>query len=1385
MNFEDWRHDLVGCLRMENCLSIVTGKEKSPDDATLLSSWLARSNRAAGIIWRSLGPTQRTHVNFDDDPDVMWSKIDQAHNKQLPAVRFSAYNDLFNVRKDPEESLTSLMSRVDKVCAKVQSLRPKDYTLAMMDDELAALTLLRALPESDLVWTSSLMMNDSVKYSDVKTHFTSQESLQSARAGEAANRIVPTTPSKLSGDVNCTFCGHQSHNQENCYSYNIAQKRAKERTKEKKYKKKGKAAKAEVSEVSDTHTEETVVETAGNASVFIPDSSDPHCALLVHASSDWTADTGASSHMTPHRHWFSTYTSHIVPIEVATGHIVMSAGIGNVKFRPKKKGKENVIIEFTGVLHVPSLNSNLISVLYLTTRKNWFVTISGSIMSFYHNKLLRFTATRGRNNTPYLDGTTVPMTHYAKPVSTCPLDSTLWHRRFSHLNHADVKRLLKGNMVTGMKIDSHTSPDPICEPCLAGKQHRSVNKIATMRYTKPLALIHSDVHGPLPTQTVEGYRYWVSFIDDASRYVFIVLLKLKSDVFEAFKQYKAHVENLLGQKIKMLRDDKGGEYMSKEFNHFLTNAGISRQHTVRNEPHQNGVAERFNRTLQEAATSIMTESHLPPSMWGHAVDTCTRVHNISPTSSLKKSVPYTVFHGRKPDVSHLRVFGCTAYVHVQKDQRTGLGSHTQKCVFIGYPPDYKGWKFYNPLTKKVFISKDAVFDERLLPGLSKAAAPVPVTQYIDLHIPPSMEVQGVPNQVGVEEAPNQVGVDRDNALAPESTADSDSDSHSEASQTPIPGPRRNPPRNRGPPKPYWLVDPHRIHQRETSPSIQSSDDAEDPPPAPPAPEHEEAHAVSDGDFYISVDEAFESAYKASAHDDAPRTLAEALKSPDADMWYDAAYAEMQSLIENGTFRLAKLPPGRKAIGSRWVFVVKRKKDGSIDKFKARLVAKGYAQRPGFDFTDTFAPTAKWATLRAVLALAALEDMELESVDISSAFLNGELEEEVYLQQPEGFHKGAKNDFLLLLKGLYGLRQSPRIWHKKLNTVLISLGFKQVLCDHSIWVFQKDGVKIILPVFVDDMTIASKSKEAIQRLKADLKRHFKLHDLGPITYLLGVGIERDRKKRSITLSQRQYILDMLKRYGHADCNPIGTPMEPNLKLSKDQAPVTPEEIAYMKDIPYIHAVGSLMYLAVATRPDIAYTVGVLARFNHNPGKAHWLAVKHVFRYLKGTLDLGLTYSPTSGKELFVSYSDADHGGDKSTGKSTGAYVVKMGTGAISWQSKLQKIVTLSTTEAEYIAAVSAGQEILWLRNLFEELGYPQHMSSTLYMDNQSAIAVARDPEHHGRMKHLDLRTYWLRQEVDRGKIKIFHVPTTEMPADILTKALSKPKVEYLRNMMGLR
>jgi hypothetical protein len=543
--------------------------------------------------------------------------------------------------------------------------------------------------------------------------------------------------------------------------------------------------------------------------------------------------------------------------------------------------------------------------------------------------------------------------------------------------------------------------------------------------------------------------------------------------------------------------------------------------------------------------------------------------------------------------------------------------------------------------------------------------------------------------------------------------------------------------------------------------------------------------------YITLSEAAETAFSAIPKlDSAPKTLAEAMKRDDADQWFQAAKDEIQAHIDNGTWEYTQLPPDRKAIGSRWVFKIKRNVDGSIDRYKGRLVAKGYSQRPGIDFDEVFSPTAKWAALRTILAQAALEGAHIESVDISNAYLNGVLDEEieVFMEQPEGFHQGDDDWVCRLRKGLYGLKQSGRLWYEKLGKTLEEMGFVCLKSDSSVYVWIKDEVKITIPVFVDDLTITSKSKDKVEQVITDLGKVFKLRRLGPTSFLLGVSIEYDREQRTLSLSQRQYILDMLHRFKMEDCKPVSTPMDPGSRLSSTTSSMSPSELQAeaeeMKSVPYINAVGALNYLAIATRPDISQTVSKLARYNANPRPAHWKAVKHLFRYLQGTKDLKLTYAPSESNETFSTYVDADHGGDVDNGRSTTGFVIKMGTGAISWSSKLQTIVALSTTEAEYVAAVSAGAEIIWLRKLLGELGCPITSASTLHMDNQSAIAVAKNPEHHGRMKHLDLRFFWLRDAVTRDIIKPKYIPTADMPADILTKALPRAAVEIHRRMMGL-
>jgi hypothetical protein len=289
------------------------------------------------------------------------------------------------------------------------------------------------------------------------------------------------------------------------------------------------------------------------------------------------------------------------------------------------------------------------------------------------------------------------------------------------------------------------------------------------------------------------------------------------------------------------------------------------------------------------------------------------------------------------------------------------------------------------------------------------------------------------------------------------------------------------------------------------------------------------------------------------------------------------------------------------------------------------------------------------------------------------------------------------------------------------------------------------LKVIVPVFVDDITLASKSKEKIAEIKGLLAQRFKLRNLGPTSFLLGVQIDRERSARTLHLSQRQYTLNLLDCFGFADCSPVSTPLDPGSRLDMSQCPQTLEDDKFMRDKPYVSAVGALMYLAIATRPDIAHAVGVLCRFMSKPGLAHWKAAKHLFRYLRGSIDYRLTYAPDpSSSQLFTTYSNTDHGGNPDNGRSTSAYVVKMGTGA----------------------------------------GYAFDMPSPLLVDNQSAIQVARNPEHHGRMKHLDLRFFWLRNMVNSGVIAVQYIPTADMAADLLTKALARVKVAAALPQLGL-
>lgn len=348
------------------------------------------------------------------------------------------------------------------------------------------------------------------------------------------------------------------------------------------------------------------------------------------------------------------------------------------------------------------------------------------------------------------------------------------------------------------------------------------------------------------------------------------------------------------------------------------------------------------------------------------------------------------------------------------------------------------------------------------------------------------------------------------------------------------------------------------------------------------------------------------------------------------------------------------------------------------------------------------------------------------------------------------------------------------------------GLKRLVSDPAIYVWGGKGGKVIVPIFVDDIQIATKSTKRAQEV---LAKAFKITDLGPTQFLLGIHITRDRARRTMHLSQRQYVIDLLERFGMADCAPNETPMDPGLKLSTEDSPSNDEEEHEMKGVPYATAVGALNYAAVATRPDISLAIHRLSRYLHNPGPRHWKAVKHLLRYLQGTKDLRLTYAPDPfvpmSQHLFTAFTDSDFAGDRDSGRSTNGYIIKMGTGAVAWASKLQGPVAKSSTEAEFYGASFAGTEIKWLKHFLGEIGFDVSKPTPLHVDNMSTIQVLNDAVHHSRMKHIPVQEFWIRNEIVNEKtIQPVYQDTQHLCADMMTKALSRIYVNRHRATMGL-
>lgn len=463
-------------------------------------------------------------------------------------------------------------------------------------------------------------------------------------------------------------------------------------------------------------------------------------------------------------------------------------------------------------------------------------------------------------------------------------------------------------------------------------------------------------------------------------------------------------------------------------------------------------------------------------------------------------------------------------------------------------------------------------------------------------------------------------------------------------------------------------------------------------------------------------------------------------------WRRAMQEELKSIEDNATWNLVELTGGHKPIGLKWVFKVKKDSHGVIVKHKARLVAKGYVQRQGVDFDEVFAPVARMETVRLLTSLAAQDGWEVHHMDVKSAFLNGELVEEVYVSQPPGFEiEGQEHKVLKLNKALYGLRQAPRAWNAKLDKSLVGLGFERSPLEHAVYKKVNGTSVLLVGVYVDDLIITGSNKVDITEFKTQMKRLFSMSDLGLLSYYLGIEVQQTCD--GITLCQSAYAAKILKETGMDGCNPCATPMEEILKLSKESASPSVDSTMYRS------IVRSLRYL-VNTRSDIAYSVGIVSRFMERPIVEHLNVVKRILRYVSGTLSLGCFYGRKNGKETeLVGYSDSDLAGDVDDRKSTSGAVFYLGSSLVAWISQKQKVVALSSCEAEYIAATTAACQAIWLARLLGDLKNQEPKKLMLLVDNKSAISLCKNPVHHDRSKHIDTRYHFIRECVESEKIDV--------------------------------
>ena len=992
-------------------------------------------------------------------------------------------------------------------------------------------------------------------------------------------------------------------------------------------------------------------------------------------------------------------------------------------------------VEFKNVSYVKGLQHNLISISQICDAdyEVHFNKREGQIL----NKAAEPVLTANRKNDIYvLDMFSADdaLRHCFFTRSQSHLNWT-WHKKLSHINFKALSNLSGNQLVRGipkMKVQ----PEKLCSACVQGKQTKaSFKSRSCFSIADPFHLLHMDLFGPVPIKSRSGCRFTLVIVDEFSRFTWVIFLRKKSHAADEIISFIKKNEVLFNCRIRQLRSDHGTEFRNHTLEAFCEDHGVSQNFSAVRTPQQNGVAERRNRTLIEAGRTMMVEAGLPLSFWAEAVNTACYTQNRSILVKRHGKTAYEILKGRTPDVSYFHVFGCVCYILNQRDPRTKFEPKADEGIFLGYSNESKAYRVFNSKSKSIEESAHVKIDDDSYPS-SRIDHPAYILD--ELTLCPSNE----PSEDLIEPIVPDITPSADDSL-PVTDEVSLDDQHDDAMQ------------NNDNVSTDDAVPESQLNLRTN-------------------PNHPLSQVIGDLTAGVRTRKQTSSNFCMFVNFVSmilPSKIQDAMQHAD---WIQAMQDELLEFKRHNVWTLVPRPSGKTIIGTRWVYRNKEDKDGVIIRNKARLVAQGFTQVQDLDYGETFAPVARIEAIRLFLAYASFKRVKVYQMDVKTAFLYGNLEEEVFLKQPPGFESPEFPDHVYRLdKAVYGLKQAPRAWYDTLATYLISNGYSRGAIDKTLFTKKSVADLILVQIYVDDIIFGSTSECLSQEFADIMSQKFEMSMMGEMSFFLGLQVKQTTD--GISICQSKYVAEILKKYSFTDCKVAHTPMSTSNKVTADPSgqSVNPSN--------YRGMIGSLLYLT-ASRPDIMFATSMCARYQADPKESHLAAVKRIFRYLKGTPALGLWYPRDSPFDL-IGYTDADHAGCPIDRKSTSGGCQFLGHRLISWSSKKQVSVAISSTEAEYIAAGRCCAQILWIQNQLLDYGY-KFTNTPIFCDNTSAISITKNPVQHTKTKHIEIRFHFLRDNAEKGKISIHFVPSPEQLADLLTKALDRATTDRLIHELGM-